>query len=256
MVDKTTIDEYEKIRREYEEKLKQYQLMQQQIVNQFKSDLRPKIEELVTLYKQRQDEDRHIKTLQEELKKARENYAYLSQKFMTAYNSILNTANLLPDSEKLVMDTIFSIAPELRNAISETTKAVARSVSKFLSSQARYIDPFTGETYISWADAVRDKLIPKPREGEELTLAQKQQADTIMDKLSNTSAHKIFRDTLGYELLTLNNETIEEVNDCLETPGCRDNLYNAVEKAKPYLTENEIIDIISDYLKTHPKEQI
>ena len=256
MVDKKALDEYEKIRREYEEKLKQYQLMQQQLINQFKADIQPQIQQLVTLYKQRQDEDRHIKTLQEELKKARENYAYLSQKFMDTYNSILNTAKMLPDSEKLVRETIFAVAPELRNAISETTKATARSVAKFLSSEAGYIDPFTGVTYVSWADAVRDKLIPKESEGKKLTPQQEQQKEEILHKLSNMSAHKLFRDTLGYELLTLNNETNEEVHDCLETPGCRDNLLNAVAEAKSYLTENEIIDLINDYLRTHPKEQI
>jgi len=255
MVDKTALDEYEKIRREYEEKLKQYQLMQQQLINQFKADIQPQIQQLVTLYKQRQDEDRHIKTLQEELKKARENYAYLSQKFMDTYNSIINTAKMLPDSEKLVRETIFAVAPELRNAISETTKATARSVAKFLSAQARYIDPFTGKTYVSWTDAVRDLLEPKP-EGRELTPEEKEQVEKIEKRLSNDSAHRVFNNELGYDLLPLNNETIEEVNDCLETPGCRDNLVNALRKATNTLTENEIIDLINDYLKTHPKEQI
>jgi len=256
MVDKTLIDDYEKSRREYEEAQKALQIKQQQLLNQFKSDVKSHIDELVTLYKQRQDEDKHIKTLQEELKKARENYAYLSQKFMDSYNSILNTAKLLPDAEKLARDTILAVAPELKNALSEKTKTTARSVSKFLSSQARYIDPFTGKTFVSWTDAVREFLEPKAPEGEELTREQLALKEAIENRLSSDSAHRMFNNELGYDLLTLNNQTIEEVNDCIDTAGCLDNIVNVMKKTDHTLSENEIIDLINNYLQSHPKEQI
>ena len=227
----------EELRKKQEELLRQINAKKQEVIEQFKAALKEPINELVNRYNTMMEADKRVKELTEELKLARENYAYHSTKFREQYDKLVNMAKeSSPESVDLLNQTVLQIAPELKNVLSENTKTVAKQVSRFLSSQASLIDPFTGKTYVSWTDALRDR-------GKE-------------NLIRGDSPHRVFMREFRYDLVPLDETTQKTIIDCNDTPGCIENLADRVVASKHPLEPNDIIDTINDFLRAHPAQSI
>jgi len=241
-IDESALKELEKIRQQMEELKKQQELIQQQVIQGFKEFIRPKVQELVEIAQQIKIQDKNVKNYMYLLEEARKEYTKQTLNFQEKYEQLKkDVKDTSPELLSKLDDVIYEIAPELKGMISEQTQVVAKQVTRALQGAPRFIDPLTGQTYKTWTDALKDR-------GQE-------------DQIRKDSPARVFVRLNSYELLPITDITFKAVNDCVETPGCLENLketfLNRVRANPRYiLQENDALDIILDYLKNHKTENV